>query len=71
MNKTVERPKVAKPRKRTTTTTPVKLSVAEQELKTMKAYIKKVTSSPEDSRALLQRAGIIDEKGGLTEPYRS
>jgi len=67
MNETVERPQVAKPRKRTATN----LSVAEQELKAMKAYIKKVTSSPADSRALLQRAGIIDEKGGLTEPYRS
>lgn len=37
----------------------------------MKAYIKKVTSSPEDSRALLQRAGILDKKGELTKPYRS
>lgn len=65
MNETAERSKVANPRKRTTP------SVAEQELKAMKAYIKKVTSNPEDSRALLQRAGIINKNGGLTKPYRS
>lgn len=67
MNETVERPKVAKPRKRTT----VKLSVAEQELKAMKAYVKKISSSKEDSLDFLQRAGIADKKGGLAKPYRS
>lgn len=47
------------------------LTKAEQELALMKAYVKKITSSPEDSRALLQRAGILDKKGELTKPYRS
>lgn len=66
MNETAERARVAKPRKRT-----APLSKAEQELQVLKAYVKKITSSPVDSRALLQRAGIIDEKGSLTKPYRN
>jgi hypothetical protein len=66
MNDTAERARVAKTRKRA-----APLSKAEQELQVLKAYVKKITSSPVDSRALLQRAGIIDEKGGLTEHYRS
>lgn len=66
MNETVERPRVAKPRKRAT-----KLSVAEQELKDMKAYAKKIASSKADSLAFLQRAGIVNKKGELAKPYRS
>jgi hypothetical protein len=64
MQATAQRASATKPRAK-------QLTKAEQELKVLKAYIKKVTSSPADSRALLQRAGIIDDKGGLTEPYRS
>lgn len=66
MNETVERPRVAKPRKRA-----APLSVAEKELKDMKAYVKKIASSKEDSLAFLQRAGIVNKKGELTKPYRS
>lgn len=44
---------------------------ADKELALMKAYVKKITSSPEDSRALLQRAGILDKKGELAKPYRN
>lgn len=66
MNETVERARVIKPRKRAAT-----LSVAEQELKAMKAYAKKIASSKEDSIAFLQRAGILDKKGELAKPYRS
>jgi hypothetical protein len=66
MNETVDCPSTAKPRKRAT-----KLSVAQQELKQMQAYAKKIASSKEDSIAFLQRAGILNKKGDLAKPYRS
>lgn len=66
MNETVERPPVAKPRKRAS-----KLSVAEQELAEMKAYAKRIASSRADSLDFLVRAGIATKKGELTKPYRS
>ncbi len=66
MNETVERARVAKPRKRA-----APLSVAEQELKDMKAYISKIASSKADSLDFLQRAGIATKKGTLTKHYRA
>jgi hypothetical protein len=66
MNETAERARVTRPRKRAAT-----LSVAEQELKVIKAYAKKISSSKKDSIAFLQRAGILDRKGDLAKPYRS
>lgn len=47
------------------------MSQADKELKAMKAYVKKITSSKEDSVAFLQRAGILDKKGELAKQYRS
>lgn len=64
MNETAERKRVTKVASRP-------LSKADHELKTLKDYVKRITSSPVDSRALLRRAGIIDQKGELTKPYRS
>ncbi len=64
MTETVEHPRATKTRRRTT-------SVAEQELKAIKTYVKKISRSKADSLAFLQRAGIVDEKGELTKPYRN
>ena len=64
MEDTVERKRATKPRKRA-------LSPAEQELKAMKDYVKKISGSKEQSIAFLQRAGILDKKGELTKPYRA
>jgi hypothetical protein len=66
MNETIERTSAVKQRKRAAT-----LSPAEQELKEMKAYITKITSSKADSLDFLQRAGIVTKKGALTKHYRA
>jgi hypothetical protein len=42
----------------------------EKLIKDIKAYSKEVLNTPEKSRAFLVRAGIVDESGELTEPYR-
>ena len=46
------------------------MTKAEKELKVMKAYMKKVTSSKKQAVGFLERAGIIDKKGELAKPYR-
>jgi hypothetical protein len=40
------------------------------ELKILEAGYKEAASSPEKALAFLQRAGILDEKGELSEHYR-
>jgi len=64
MEQTVERKRVGKPRAQA-------LSPADKELKAMKAYMKKITSSKKDAMTFLQGAGIIDKKGELAKQYRS
>ncbi|MDR2040710.1 MAG: hypothetical protein LBP98_00110 [Tannerella sp.] len=36
----------------------------------IKTYSEEALNTPEKSRAFLMRAGIVDENGELTEPYR-
>jgi len=66
MNETLDRSTVAKPRKSKS-----KLTVAEQEIKAMKAYAKKISSSKDDALDFLVRAGIATKNGQLAKPYRS
>lgn len=47
------------------------MSQADKELKAMKAYMKKITSSKKQAEGFLQRAGIVDTKGELAKQYRS
>jgi len=46
-------------------------SQADKELKAMKAYMKKVSSSKKEAVSFLENAGFIDKNGNLTKPYRS
>lgn len=46
------------------------LSDADKELRAMKAYMKKITSSKKQAEGFLERAGIIDKKGELAKQYR-
>lgn len=47
------------------------LSTLSDELEAMKACTVQITKSKEASLAFLIRAGILDEKGDLTKPYRT
>ena len=42
----------------------------EKLIRDLKAYGKKMASSKSKSKKELQRAGIIDKNGKLTEPYK-
>lgn len=44
---------------------------AGRELKAMKAYMKKVTSSKKAAQSFLEQAGIVDKSGKLAKHYRS
>lgn len=46
------------------------LSDADKELRAMKVYMKKITSSKKQAEGFLERAGIIDKKGALAKQYR-
>jgi nitroimidazol reductase NimA-like FMN-containing flavoprotein (pyridoxamine 5'-phosphate oxidase superfamily) len=46
------------------------LSGADKELRALKVYMKKITSSKKEAEGFLERAGIIDKKGELAKPYR-
>jgi hypothetical protein len=42
----------------------------EKQLEVVKAELKKATSSKENARAFLRKAGIIDKNNQFTKPYR-
>lgn len=42
----------------------------EKQLEVVKAELKKATSSKENARAFLRKAGIIDSKNRIAKPYR-
>lgn len=64
MQATAERTSATKTRARPLTT-------AEKELKAMKTFMKKATSSKKQAEEFLRRAGIIDKNGDLAKQYRS
>jgi len=45
-------------------------SERKEDLKNMRAYVKRLKKLPKATHALFVRAGIITEKGNLRKPYR-